>query len=83
MNSQINHIKAYDEIIELFANGTSPQQIVSFKPSDESKKRVQELLQKNKSGSLTSEEEAELNDFGQIEHLMRLVKTRARQKAKK
>ena len=83
MNSPTNHIKAYDEIIELFANGTSPQQIVSFKPSLESKKRVQELLQKNKSGSLTSEEEAELDDFGQIEHLMRLVKARARQKADK
>ena len=81
MESSSYQIKAYDEIIELFANGSSPQKIVSFKPSDESKKRVQELLQKNESGLLTSEEEAELDDFGQIEHLMRLVKARARQKA--
>ena len=83
MDSSSYQIKAYDEIIELFANGSSPQKIVSFKPSDESKKRVQELLLKNESGLLTSEEEAELDDFGQIEHLMRLVKARARQKAEK
>ena len=83
MDSSSYQIKAYDEIIELFANGSSPQKIASFKPSDESKKRVQELLLKNESGLLTSEEEAELDDFGQIEHLMRLVKARARQKAEK
>lgn len=73
--------KAYDEIIDLFANGSSPEKIVSFKPSDESQDRVRVLLAKIKSGQLTPEE-AELDDFGMIEHLMRLVKARARQKAK-
>lgn len=74
--------KAYDEIIDLFANGSSPEKIVSFKPSDESQNRVRELLVKSKSNQLTPEEESELDDFGMIEHLMRLVKARARQRAK-
>jgi len=74
--------KAYDEIIDLFANGSSPDKIVSFKPSDESQNRVRELLSKSKLGQLTPEEESELDDFGMIEHLMRLVKARARQRAK-
>jgi len=82
MEANTKQIKAYDEIIELFANGSSPERIVSFKPSKESQERVRVLLEKNKEGKLTPEEDAELDDFGLIEHLMRLVKARARQKAK-
>ena len=79
----INQSKAYDEIIELFANGSSPEKIVSFRPSKESQTRVKELLQKNRTDKLTPEEEAELDEFGLLEHLMRLVKARARQKVSK
>jgi len=82
MELETNQTKAYDEIIELFASGSSPERIVSFKPSSESHDRVKILLKKNKEGNLTPEEEAELDEFGLIEHLMRLVKARARQKAK-
>lgn len=82
MEIEINQKKAYDEIIELFANGSSPEKIISFKPSRESQERVKILLEKNRAGNLTPEEEAELDEFGLIEHLMRLVKARARQKAK-
>ena len=49
----INQSKAYDEIIELFANGSSPEKIVSFRPSKESQARVTELLQKNRIGKLS------------------------------
>lgn len=79
----INQSKAYDEIIELFANGSSPEKIVSFRPSKESQARVTELLQKNRTDKLIPEEEAELDEFGLLEHLMRLVKARARQKVNK
>ncbi len=79
----INQSKAYDEIIELFANGSSPEKIVSFRPSKESQARVTELLRKNRTGKLSPEEEAELDEFGLLEHLMRLVKARARQKVNK
>jgi hypothetical protein len=79
----INQSKAYDEIIELFANGSSPEKIVSFKPSKESQARVTELLQKNRTDKLTTEEESELDEFGLLKHLMRLVKAQARQKVNK
>jgi hypothetical protein len=82
MEVETNQTKAYEEIIELFANGSSPESIISFKPSSESQERVKILLKKNREGNLTPEEEAELDEFGLIEHLMRLVKARARQKAK-
>ena len=82
MKVETGKTKAYEEVIELFANGTSPEGIISFKPSSESQERVKMLLEKNRNAGLTPEEEAELDDFGLIEHLMRLVKARARQKAK-
>ena len=69
--------KSYDEIIDLFARGTTPDKIVAFRPSAESQKRVQELLARSKSDALTPEEATELERFGELEHLMQLVKARA------
>ncbi len=69
--------KSYDEIIDLFARGTTPDQILAFRPSSESQKRVQELLVRNKTGELTPSEAAELERFGAIEHMMQLIKARA------
>lgn len=69
---------AYREIIELLAGGPTPQQILDFQPSDEAQQRVRELLGKNQNGTLKPQEEAELEHYTHIEHLMRLVKARAR-----
>jgi len=69
--------KAYDEIVDLFARGTSSAQILAFRPSKEMQERVRYLLERNKAGELTEEEAAELERFGEIEHLMQLVKARA------
>jgi hypothetical protein len=40
-----------------------------------------ELLQRQKTGELLPQEEAELDDYLQLEHLMRLIKARARRYA--
>ena len=82
MKVETGQTKAYEEVIELFANSTSPEGIISFKPTSESQERVEMLLEKSRTASLTAEEEAELDDFGLIEHPMRMVKVRARQKVK-
>ncbi len=72
-------MKAYEEIIELIATGSSPQTISDFTPSRETKFRVSELLQKEKEEFLTPEEQSELNHYMEIEHIMRMAKSRARQ----
>jgi len=69
--------RAYDEIIDLFARGTSPAQILAFRPSQQTQARVRYLLERNKAGTWTEEEAAELERFGEMEHLMQLVKARA------
>ena len=69
--------RAYEEIIDLFARGTSSADVLAFRPSEESQERVRYLLTKSKSDDLTKDEAAELDRFGELEQLMQLVKARA------
>ena len=71
--------KSFDEIVDLFAHGASPAQILAFRPSDETQARVRELLERNAADELTEQEAAELECFGEVEHFMQLVKLRARE----
>lgn len=72
-------MKAYEEIIEFIAAGTTPAGVVSFRPSPTTKKRVAELIEQEKTSGLSSEEKSELDHYMQLEHLMRLAKVRAHQ----
>lgn len=69
--------KAYDEVIEFIAAGTSPQNVIAFRPSEEAKARVADLISREKTEGLLAEEKSELDHYLQIEHLMRLAKARA------
>ncbi len=73
-------ILAYDEIVDFIARGNTPQSVVDFRPSDETKAHVADLIRRQKADSLSADETAELNQCLQIEHLMRLAKARARQR---
>jgi hypothetical protein len=75
--------KSYDEIVDLFARGASSDEVLSFRPSPETQERVRELLERNAADELTDEEAAELERFGELEHLMQLVKARAQEYLKK
>jgi GTP-dependent phosphoenolpyruvate carboxykinase len=70
---------AYQEIIDFIAAGTRPENIIAFRPSEAVKERVAELIAKNKTETLSQEEQSELEHYLQLEHLMRLAKARARQ----
>ena len=70
--------RAYEEIIDFIAAGTSPQGVTDFRPSDEARQRVADLTAREKSAGLSPEETAELDHYLQLEHLMRLAKARAR-----
>ncbi len=68
--------KSYDEIVDLFAR-TSSAEVLAFRPSAESQERVRYLLERNEGGELTEDEDAELERFGELEHLIQLVKAHA------
>jgi len=71
--------KSYEEIVDFFARGASSNQVLAFRPSQETQERVRELLERNAADELTDEEAAELERYGEVEHLMQLVKARAQE----
>jgi hypothetical protein len=70
--------RAYEEVIDFIAAGTTPGNIVNFHPSDETKQRVADLIHREKTSGLTRDATSELDHYVQLEHLMRLAKARAR-----
>ena len=70
--------KAYDEVIDFIAAGTTPKLVVAFQPSETTKARVAELIYREKTIGLSPQEKAELDDYMRLEHIMRLAKARAR-----
>ncbi len=70
--------RAYDEIVEFIAAGTTPDAVARFEPSQQTKDYVADLIHKEKTSGLTPAESSELDHFMKAEHLMRLAKARAR-----
>jgi hypothetical protein len=70
-------MRAYEEIIDFIAAGTSPGKVIAFRPSEATKERVADLIHREKTVGLTPDETAELGHYLQLEHLMRLAKARA------
>jgi hypothetical protein len=71
-------IRAYSDIVDFIASGTTPQTVASFCPSPDSKERVANLIAREKASLITAEERSELDHYLQIEHIMRLAKAKAR-----
>lgn len=71
--------QAYAETIDFIASGATPEQIISFQASEQVKERIANLIEREKTTGLSMEEKSELENFLQLEHLMRLIKARAYQ----
>jgi hypothetical protein len=71
--------KVYEEVVNFIAAGTTPESVIAFRPSQEAKERVADLVDREKTTGLTPEEKAELDHYVEIEHLMRMAKARAYQ----
>ncbi|MGO8734692.1 MAG: hypothetical protein ACLQVM_18105 [Terriglobia bacterium] len=69
----------YVDIIEFIAAGTTPEAVVDFLPSPEAQQRLAALIEREKEGSLSMEEKAELDHFMDLERILRMAKARARQ----
>jgi hypothetical protein len=68
--------RAYDELVDFIAT-TSPSKVVAFRPSEATRRRVFDLVEREKTEGLTPEETSELEQYLQLEHVMRLAKARA------
>ena len=65
------------EVIGFLGRGPRSQEIIAFRPSPTAIERSQELLRRNREGSLTPAEEAELEEMALLDHLMTLIKAKA------
>ena len=71
--------RAYSELVDFIATHTPPEKLVAFRPSAKTRRRVADLVQREKLDGLSRDESSELDHFIELEHLMRLAKARARQ----
>jgi hypothetical protein len=69
-----------DELTDFLVSEPTPHEIIAFKPPDSLDQRLHELLDKNSAGVLTGSEQAELNRFLEVNHLLILLKAKARLK---
>jgi hypothetical protein len=74
----MRQLRAYEEVIDFIAAGSSPAKVVAFRPSEATRERVADLLRREKTQGLSAEETSELEHYLQLEHLMRLAKARAK-----
>ncbi len=44
----MNTVKAYEEVIDFIAAGTTPQNVIAFRPSEAAQERVTDLLSRDK-----------------------------------
>lgn len=78
--SAIDYPAVYDDLLDLLAESADAQRVLAFRLSDEKQARLDELLEKNREGSLTAGESAELDAYERFEHVVRLLKARVLQK---
>ena len=72
----------FDELA-IFLASLSPRRVLAYKASDKAQARVNDLLEKNKNGGLTGEENLEMDRYMTLEHIVRLAKAKAVQKLNK
>lgn len=70
--------RAYADVIDFVAGGSTPAAVVAFRPSEESRQRVAKLITKEKGTGLTPDEASELELCLRLEHILRLAKAKAR-----
>jgi hypothetical protein len=71
-----------DVVTDFLGSAPSLEAIAAYRLPEVLQIRAHELLEKNRAGSLLDDERAEMEEFRQIDHLLTLVKAKARLKLK-
>ncbi len=67
---------AFEGLLDLLASNVAPEQVLGFRLPDDNQRRLDDLLAKNRTNTLTEEERSELKSFEHLEHVVRLLKAR-------
>ena len=71
----------YLTLVDFVLEHTKPEDVLRFRASEEMHDYFYSLLDKEKSGTATQEEISVINDFMNVEHIIRLAKAKANQYA--
>jgi hypothetical protein len=73
----ITRLPAFDELIDYLIEKATPQEIIAFMPSAKAQLRATELLDKNNAGTLSADEQFELEQLRQYDAILTKLKLRA------
>ena len=77
-------VRTYEEINHRIRSGEAvvmtAEEIIDLRPSEAAQERLRYLLDGNRNESLSDAERAELDAYLQVEHFVRQLKIRAREK---
>ena len=76
----IDDAAIYDDLLDLLAESAEAERVLAFRLSAAKQDRLDALLDKNREGTLTTAEAAELDTYERFEHVVRLLKARVLQK---
>lgn len=71
-------MKIFEDAAQVLSEAIDPKQLTSSRASKATSQRVELLVQKLKEGEITKAERAELEQYQMLNHIMSLVKARAR-----
>ena len=66
-----------EEVIEFLSRGPSPEDILGYQASERSQARLRRLLALNEAGLLGENEQRELDELQQLEHIVVMLKAQA------
>ena len=69
--------QVYRYVLDFLTSQPTPEEIAAFRPTDEMQTRLRYLIEKELNESLTQEEQQELAEYEQIEHLIVMFKAGA------
>ncbi|MFZ4815918.1 MAG: hypothetical protein ACOYL5_15385 [Phototrophicaceae bacterium] len=79
-NAQV--LTVFDAITDFLGAAPTLEEIAAYRLPDEFQQRAHALLDLNRRGSLSPTEQTELEEFRQADHLLTLIKGKARLKLK-
>lgn len=70
--------RLFDEIVDFLASAPSTDELIAYQLPEHLDERLHELLDRNSNEGLTPDERDELQEFLRLDHLLTMVKLKAR-----
>jgi hypothetical protein len=65
------------DVLEILARLPAPQEVLALRPSAALQERISALLDRQRNGGLSADEEREWEQYKYVEHLVRIAKAKA------